>query len=61
MRDHRSHNVAILGGMWGAKLTQPQTRVSFGKAFTKMLKDKEAYRSRKYRGIDQNLLKRYIW
>ena len=60
MRDHPYHNVPILGGMWGIKLT-PDMRFNMEQAFTDMFGSDIFYKNRDLRGPDQDLLGKYIW
>ena len=61
MRDHPQHDIEILGGMWGAKLTQ-NTRPKFKASFEAMMKDTFDFLGRRNAPQhDQSTLKQYIW
>ena len=60
MRDHPSHSAYMMGGTWGAKVSNE--RKSFSQAFKKLFKDGLAYIPReKGGGYDQIALVRYVW
>ncbi|TRY79438.1 hypothetical protein TCAL_13182, partial [Tigriopus californicus] len=61
MRDHKQHNIGILGGTWAAKLDVPPMRDLMKAVLTKMLKDKNAIDFGDHRGIDQDMLMKYAW
>ena len=58
MRDHPAHNIGILGGTWGAKLADPESREAWNLSFTNIFGNKRAYEPRTKRGADQYLLNR---
>ena len=60
MRDNPYHNVPILGGMWGIKLT-PDMRLNMEQAFTEIIDSDIFYKSRDLSGPDQDLLGKFIW
>ena len=61
MRDHPQHDVAILGGMWGIKLTD-ETRLLIKQAFDRMfLTSTNLLGSRTQPQHDQIVLKNYVW
>ena len=69
MRDHPQHNVAILGGAWGADLTRNVTASNGNKisarqewkiTWKNMLNDKKIHSERHRKGPDQDLLTRYL-
>ncbi|CAB4066024.1 unnamed protein product [Lepeophtheirus salmonis] len=61
MRDHPFHNVPILGGLWGANLTNKESRILWEISWKNILLDSGAWASRFSRGSDQVLLKKYVW
>ena len=61
MRDHPAHDIGILGGTWGAKLTDPEVRKSWNLSFKNIFGNKKARDSRTRPGADQYLLNRYAW
>ena len=58
MRDHPAHDLGLLGGMWGAKLTSPRMRRYWEAAFKKMFANRGSYAQRKIGGVDQDMLKK---
>lgn len=60
MRDHPHHDVTVLGGMWGAKLT-PYIRSRMRQSFGTIFKSKIFFANRYIREPDQELLRDYIW
>ena len=61
MRDHPHHNEAVLGGLWGIKMT-PKMRLLMNKTFeTIFTKSSSFYGSRKEYSHDQTLLRNFIW
>ena len=61
MRDHPQHRTPLLGGTWGARITEPGVRREWKKSWEKMLGDKLAFAPRSAKGPDQDLLKFYVW
>ena len=61
MRDHPHHGTEILGGEWGAKLTDPNIREKFVKSWQKILNDPLLWTSRTNYGADQHLLSKHVW
>ena len=60
MRDHPAHSTYILGGTWGAKVSEVRSQMK--DAFKKLFKDGLAYIPKeKGGGYDQIALLRYIW
>ena len=58
MRDHYAHELAMLGGLWGMRLTtEGSMRPGFVQLFDKMLSRGVKW----YRGLDQVLLRQYVW
>ncbi len=54
--------MAILGGMWGAKLDKPEVRRKFEDTMDSLSNDKRIfYAHRKHYGPDQKALKKYFW
>ena len=61
MRDHPHHDIEILGGLWGMKMT-PKMRLLMNKTFeTIFTKSASFYGSRKEYNHDQILLRNFIW
>ena len=60
MRDHKSHTDAIMGGMWGVKLT-PYVRTRMDQSFVDIFDAKLFFSDRNQYMPDQDLLKKYIW
>ena len=60
MRDHPQHNVPILGGLWGVKLT-PNIRHRIHQSFEKIFKSSMFYNGQNHKGSDQDLLEKFIW
>lgn len=61
MRDHPQHDVPILGGLWGMKLT-PDMRSQMKSSFDSMLaKSSHLFGKRTEAQHDQTVLTRYIW
>ena len=58
MRDHRAHDIGILGGTWGAKLTDAELRKAWDLSFRNMFGNKRARETRTKPGADQYLLNR---
>ena len=58
MKDHPHHRANIMGGMWGAKLTNETIRNKFNTSLNEMLKSQEALELR--RGADQRILTKFI-
>ena len=58
MRDHPAHDIGILGGTWGAKLTDPDVRKAWNLSFRNIFGNKRAHESRTKPGADQYLLNR---
>eukprot|EP00093_Oithona_nana_P009625 09625.XXX_377775_379280_1 [CDS] Oithona nana genome sequencing. len=62
MRDHPGHDMPILAGMWGVKLSSPQMRKALQAVFYQMLHADSAYwRGQIISSRDQALLERYLW
>jgi hypothetical protein len=61
MRDHPQHNVAIMGGAWGARLTMPEARDRWARAWAAMAADPMCWSARGSKGPDQTLLARHVW
>jgi len=61
MRDHRQHDVPVLGGMWGARLHNATYREPWIKSWKAIFEDRNSNASRKEKGPDQTLLARHIW
>ncbi len=59
MRDNPAHDISMLGGTWGAKLTD-EDRDQWRKSLLTMLKTKRAYTPRNVAGIDQQLINKYV-
>ena len=61
MRDHPHHDIEILGGLWGIKLT-PNMRSLMNKTFETIFKKyPRFYADRTENQHDQKLLQKYIW
>ena len=61
MRDHPHHDIEILGGLWGMKMT-PKMRLLMNKTFETIFTSSTAfYGSRTQSNHDQILLQKYIW
>ena len=60
MRDNIHHDVPILGGTWGIKLTS-NMRSKMDQSFVKMFGSDIFFTSHDKRGPDQDLLGKYIW
>ena len=61
MRDHPQHDLPILGGMWGVKLTR-ETRPVIKQAFDQMfLTSTNLLGARTQYQHDQIVLRKYIW
>ena len=58
MRDHPAHDIGILGGTWGTKLTDPEIRKAWNLSFRNMFGNRRAHESRTKPGADQYLLNR---
>ena len=58
MRDNRAHDIGILGGTWGAKLTDPELRKAWDLSFRNIFGNKRARETRTKPGADQYLLNR---
>ena len=61
MRDHPHHDIGVLGGTWGIKLSNPTIRKQYGDSFKLMLRDPIASSKRDIHGPDQTALTKYIW
>ena len=59
MRDHFSHKMPMMAGMWGARLTEPAVREKWNSAWQKMMND-STLQSGLYGG-DQRMLELYVW
>ena len=61
MRDHPNHDIEILGGLWGMKMT-PKMRLLMNKTFETIFTTSPSfYGSRTQSNHDQILLRSYIW
>eukprot|EP00092_Neocalanus_flemingeri_P009488 GFUD01010214.1.p1 GENE.GFUD01010214.1~~GFUD01010214.1.p1 ORF type:complete len:192 (-),score=41.11 GFUD01010214.1:30-605(-) len=58
MRDHPAHGTYILGGTWGAKLTN-KTRDKYAGMVKKLVQDASGNEWKK--GLDQILLSKWVW
>jgi hypothetical protein len=58
MRDNPAHDIGMLGGTWGAKLTSPKIRKAWALSIGNMFRNKRALDDRKTAGTDQYLLNR---
>jgi hypothetical protein len=61
MRDHPQHEVAMMGGMWGAKLVRKFVRRKFLKAMSDIFQSDLFDAPRNERAHDQMALKKYVW
>jgi len=61
MRDHPQHGVPLLGGLWGARITNMNMRLKWKSTWEQMLKDEKTYSPRGSKKHDQDLLKAYVW
>ena len=62
MRDHPNHIQPIMGGLWGLKMPDIQTRSSYKQMFLELFKDTEhSTAPRTERNHDQELLLKHIW
>ena len=61
MRDHPKHDVTVLAGMWGVKLT-PYMRLRLNQTFSHIFQEEMFFANRyKYIYADQDLLRNDIW
>ena len=60
MRDNPVHNMPIMGGMWGIKLT-PDIRSKLEHSFMDMFRSPIFYKSHKLKGPDQDIIRKFIW
>ena len=60
MRDHPAHNTAMLGGMWGARMTE-ESRPRWVETWREMVRDGLSLASRERKGPDQQLLTKWVW
>merc|ERR1712029_80949 len=61
MRDHKEHNMVLMGGMWGANLKVPLARQKWKTAWEGMWKDNNMWAARNSVGSDQHLLRDHVW
>ena len=61
MRDHPKHNVPLLGGGWGARLTVETEREQWENVWKEILWDSDLYATKQQKGPDQNILTNYVW
>ena len=61
MRDHPYHTVPLLGGTWGARITDKTIRQKWKETWEGILEDKLAYAPRTAKGPDQDLLRDHVW
>ena len=61
MRDHPQHCVPILGGTWGARMTEDTIRQEWVRTFQNMLEDPLNKASADKVGPDQALLQKLVW
>jgi hypothetical protein len=61
MRDNPSHGIGLLGASWGTQLTKDNARARWRKSWVKIFQDGQAWASRKRKGPDQFILKKYVW
>ena len=61
MRDHPWHPVPMLGGGWGARLTDSKIREHWNSSWTKILNNPKAFSSKKDKGPDQDILRDNVW
>ena len=62
MRDHPNHIQPIMGGLWGLKMPDIQTRSTFKEMFLELFEDTEhSLAARTERNHDQELLLKHIW
>ena len=61
MRDNPQHGVPIMGGTWGIKLKNPETRRKMSLAIRRMFRKNEFFAPRNVPGPDQDILKHIIW
>ena len=59
MRDHASHQMPMMGGMWGTRLTQPGVRQKWRSAWQRMRTDSVITVGRY--SYDQSMLELYVW
>ena len=60
MRDHPKHNVPMMGGMWGVRLSSSKIRQKLHQSFMKLFKSKLFYVDNNRIGPDQYILAKYI-
>ena len=58
MRDHPAHYVPLVGGGWGARLTD---REQWEIIWTEILEDSLTYSDRQKKGPDQYILTNHVW
>ena len=62
MRDHPNHIQPIMGGLWGVKLIESESRSTYETLFKESLKDLEhSLGLRTERNHDQEILLKYFW
>ena len=61
MRDHPNHEVFVLAGMWGVKLSNEKVRQNMEKSFQKGFGEKIFYADRIEKQPDQEFLTWFIW
>jgi hypothetical protein len=61
IRDHPNHDIPMMGGIWGAKLTRKTVRNSFSKSMKALFRSELFNASQEERSHDQAALQRFIW
>ena len=61
MRDHPKHNVPMMGGMWGVRLSSSKIRQKLHQSFMRLFKSKLFYADNNLKGPDQYILAKYIY
>ena len=61
MRDHPKHKAPIMGGTWGVKLKNEETRSMLKSTFDVMLGYEKSYHTRLDKGIDQHVFRKLLW
>jgi hypothetical protein len=61
MRDHPYHNVPLVGGGWGARLTEDTEREQWENVWEEILGDPDTYAVKDQKGQDQDILTNHVW
>ena len=61
MRDHPWHNVPLMAGGWGARLTEDAYRENWKNAWVEILEDGDTFADKEEKGEDQEILTNQVW